>query len=150
MTKRVLVAGVGNVFLGDDGFGVEVVRRLGSLAWPAGVDVVDFGIRSLDLAYALSDGYDLVVLVDATRRGRAPGTLYVIEPEPSPPGLVEAHAMVPDTVLGLARGMVRVVGCEPASIPADDEIHVGLSEVVARSIEPAIELVSQLVEQAHA
>ena len=81
MGERVLVAGIGNVFLGDDGFGVEVVRRLAGRGMPENVEVRDFGIRGMDLAYALQDGYGLVVLVDATPRGGEPGTVYLIEPE---------------------------------------------------------------------
>ena len=76
-----LVAGIGNVFLGDDGLGVALAGRLATRALPRGVDVVDFGIRGMDLAYAMQDGYDAVVFLDATPRGEPPGTLYVIEPE---------------------------------------------------------------------
>ena len=81
MSKRVLVAGVGNIFLGDDGFGVEVVKRLAGRELPEGVEVKDFGIRGMDLAYALQDDYELVVFVDVTPRGEEPGTVYLIEPE---------------------------------------------------------------------
>lgn len=81
MSKRVLIAGVGNIFLGDDGFGVEVVKRLAGREIPEGVEVKDFGIRGMDLAYALGDNYDLVIFVDATPRGEKPGTVYLIEPE---------------------------------------------------------------------
>src|SRR5437870_2595644 len=78
---RILVAGIGNIFLGDDAFGCEVVQRLAARAWPASVRVVDFGIRGFDLAYALMDGYDVTIFVDATPRADAPGTLYTIEPD---------------------------------------------------------------------
>src|SRR3954467_12260006 len=81
LTRRILVAGIGNVFLGDDGFGVALAERLAERELPAGVEVVDYGIRGMDLAYALQDGYDAVVFLDATPRGDQPGTLYVIEPE---------------------------------------------------------------------
>src|SRR5688500_6947559 len=99
-SSRTLIAGIGNVFLGDDGFGVEVVRRLSARPARDDVSVVDFGIRGVDLAYALLDGYDRVILVDATLRGRAPGTLYVIEPDlaglgGSGPRSLEAHGLVP-------------------------------------------------------
>ena len=77
---RILVAGIGNIFLGDDAFGVEVVRRLSAREWPANVRVTDFGIRGYDLAYALLDGYDTTILIDACPRGELAGTLYVIEP----------------------------------------------------------------------
>ncbi|MEA2324360.1 MAG: hydrogenase maturation protease, partial [Solirubrobacteraceae bacterium] len=105
---RILVAGIGNVFLGDDGFGVALADRLARRALPAGVDVVDYGIRGMDLAYALHDGWDAVLLLDAVPRGQAPGTLYVIEPEPpEEPGVPDAHGMDPVSVLALARMLAR-------------------------------------------
>src|SRR6476659_8714525 len=106
---RVLIAGVGNIFLGDDGFGVEVVQRLAQRPLPDGVRVVDFGIRGLDLTFALLDGYEAVILVDAVPRGGVPGTLYVLEPEPgaadepgAPGTMVELHSLDPAKVLRLA------------------------------------------------
>ncbi len=81
LRPNILVAGIGNIFLGDDGFGVEVIRRLSSREFPAEVRVEDFGIRGYDLAYALLDGPDVTILVDAAARGGAPGTIYVIEPD---------------------------------------------------------------------
>ncbi len=125
---KVLVAGVGNIFLGDDAFGVEVVQRLASRTLPDNVNVVDFGIRSYDLAYALMEAWELVILVDAVPRGGQPGTVYVIEPElpqsgESPAGLgFDAHSMNPVSVLQLVHALggtfarTLVVGCEPASI----------------------------------
>ena len=111
---KILVAGIGNIFLGDDGFGVEVIRRLPSFS--ENVTVKDFGIRGYDLAYALLDDYDVTILVDAAPRGDVPGTLYVIEPEianeelePPQPAL-DAHAMNPVSVLRMARSMGRVSG----------------------------------------
>ena len=99
----ILVAGIGNIFLGDDAFGVEVVRRMAGLKLPESVRVADFGIRGFDLAYALQDGYETTILVDACPHGEAPGTLYVIEPDlkalddsEAPQAAVEAHAMNPD------------------------------------------------------
>jgi hydrogenase maturation protease len=157
---RVLVAGVGNLFLGDDGFGPEVATRLATRPRREGVHVVDFGIRALDLAYALLDGYSLVVLVDAVARGGRPGTLYVLEPELgrelstiSAGPVVAGHSLVPAQVFALVESLgsaidaaaVRIVGCEPAFIPDDPEIHVGLSEPVAGAIERAVELVESLV-----
>ena len=99
---RVLLAGIGNIFLGDDAFGVEVVAKLRERALPDGVEVVDFGIRGVDLAFAL-ERCDAAVLIDATARGGAPGTLYVIEPqirdmEGSSEG-ASPHAMTPERVL---------------------------------------------------
>ena|SRR5665213_2941492 len=109
---RILIAGVGNIFLGDDAFGVEVVQRLARRPPPDGVCVVDFGIRGLDLAYALCDGYETVVLVDATPRGGLPGALYVIEPDVGETSgeagvLIEGHNMEPVKVLRLAATMGR-------------------------------------------
>src|SRR5687768_20731 len=96
---RILVAGIGNVFLGDDGFGVALAGRLARRELPPGVDVVDFGIRGMDLALAMQDDYEAAVLLDATPRGERPGTLYVIEPElPDEPGMPDAHGMDPVNV----------------------------------------------------
>jgi hydrogenase maturation protease len=152
---RVLVAGVGNIFLGDDAFGVEVAQRLLRRGPPDGVRVVDFGTRGLDLTFALLDGYEAVVLVDATPRGGPPGTLYVLElPSDAPPGeaaTVEAHGMDPVRVLRLAaamggRGERRLlVGCEPAPPAGADEMSMGLSEPVRAAVEEAVPLVESLV-----
>jgi hydrogenase maturation protease len=148
-TVNVLVAGVGNVFFGDDGFGVEVVRRLRAGPVPPTVEVEDFGLRGVHLAYRLADGASLVVLVDAVRRGGVPGTLYVIEPDASPLGAgpaYDAHAVDLGGVLETARALgvalppVRIVGCEPASV----EVGVGLSAPVERAVEPAADLVRTL------
>src|SRR5579872_4657529 len=100
MTRRILIAGIGNIFMGDDAFGVETARRLLQRTWPEGVRVVDFGIRSYDLACAITDGYEAVILVDATQRGYNPGTLYLIEPDLSQldrldAGAADAHGMDP-------------------------------------------------------
>jgi hydrogenase maturation protease len=146
-----LVAGLGNVFLGDDGFGVEVVRRLEGQPLPPGVRVADFGIRALHLAYELLEGrYQLTVLVDATPRGREPGTVYLLEPElgdlPATPA-ASAHGLTPEGVFSLLRTLggeparVLIVGCEPASV---DE-QMGLSEPVERAVDQAVALVRQVV-----
>src|SRR5262245_6478454 len=105
--RGTLIAGIGNIFLGDDAFGVEVAQRLAGHVLPDSVYVVDFGIRGLDLAYALLDGYDAAILVDAMPRGGAPGTLYVVEPECNGPSeaMIEAHALDPAKVLRLAATM---------------------------------------------
>src|SRR5437868_14687112 len=79
--RRILIACIGNIFLGDDGFGVEVAQRLSSREYPEGVQVVDFGIRGMELAYTLLDDYDTLILVDAVPRGSPAGTLYLIEPD---------------------------------------------------------------------
>jgi hydrogenase maturation protease len=154
----VLVAGIGNIFLGDDAFGVEVAQRLARHGLPHGVRVVDFGIRGFDLAHALLEEQDAsVVLVDATPRGGEPGTLYVIEPslEETAAPSIETHAMDPLRVLRLACSMgarpkkVLLVGCEPQPLDADELEAglMGLSQPVAAAIDSAVELVKTLVEK---
>jgi hydrogenase maturation protease len=159
MTRpRVLVAGVGNVFLGDDAFGVEVVRELARRPLPDGVRVVDFGIRGLDLTYALLDGYEAVVLVDATPRGGQPGTLYVLDVEPPEAGdpgaadlTVEGHNLDPARVLRLAAAMggaarrLLVVGCEPGPPGEVEEMAAGLSSTVRAAVAEAVRVVESLV-----
>ncbi|MCU1275050.1 MAG: hydrogenase maturation protease, partial [Bryobacterales bacterium] len=141
MSTSILVAGIGNIFLGDDAFGVEVVRRLSERSLPDGVRVVDFGIRGYDLVYAFLDGYDVTILVDATQRGGEPGTLYTIEPDleslnEEPDQQLDAHGMNPLAVLRLVREMggqfrrVILIGCEPGWLGAEDEGGMGLSEPV--------------------
>lgn len=149
---RVLVGGIGNVFLGDDGFGVAVVERLRAEPLPPGVDLVDFGIRGIDLAYALG-GYDAAILVDTVRRGGAAGTLYVLEPE-APPGPAEVamHAMTPERVLqwlppGSAPRILRLVGCEPADFGPEGLGREGLSEPVLASVDEAVHLVRSLLHE---
>jgi hydrogenase maturation protease len=157
---RILVAGVGNIFLGDDGFGVEVARRLAERPQPEGVCVVDFGIRGFDLAYALMDGLDLALLVDAAPCGHSPGTVYLIEPdreEPdaslSPASVVQTHGMNPMSVLRLVRAMggqpcpVRIVGCEPATLGTEEDPIMGLSEPVAAAVGEAIRLIESLIRE---
>lgn len=154
---RILVAGIGNVFLGDDGFGVALADRLAERTLPAGVEVVDYGIRGMDLAYALADeGLDAAVLLDAAPRGQAPGTLYVIEPEldDRPPDL-DAHGMDPVKVLALARALggtpprTLVVGCEPSTRMRgdEDEVVAVLSEPVRAALDEAVRLVESLLHQ---
>jgi hydrogenase maturation protease len=155
---RILVAGIGNIFWGDDAFGVEVARRLSERTLPAGVKVVDFGIRGFDLAYALLADFDAAILLDVVRRGGAPGTLYVIEPEidtgaeANPTAArVETHGMDPVRALRLVAALggelqkLRLVGCEPARLGTDDEMSMGLSEEVASAVDPATRLVEELV-----
>lgn len=158
MPARILIAGIGNIFLGDDAFGSEVARRLARRPVADGVRVVDFGVRGLDLAYALMDGSDTNILVDATPRDGPPGTLYVIEPDLETlkgPGavdvLIEAHDMVPGRVLRLAAAMggpigrVLLVGCEPAAVGSLEEPVMGLSPMVERAVDEAVELIDALV-----
>jgi hydrogenase maturation protease len=148
--RRLLVGGIGNVFLGDDGFGVEVARRLQSRPLPAGVEVVDFGIRGIDLAYALAD-CEAAILVDTVARGGAPGTLYVLEPEPGAAGPIEMHSMTPDRVLGwidpaTAPRVLRVVGCEPSTFGVEGEGQDSLSAPVLAAVDEAVRMVEALVE----
>jgi hydrogenase maturation protease len=155
----VLVAGIGNIFLGDDGFGVEVVRRMAGRNLPAGVRVSDFGIRGFDLAYALQDGYETTILVDACPHGRVPGTLYVIEPDlkalddPEPPqAVVEGHTMNPMNVLRMASAMnielknVLLVGCEPETL-GGEEGQMGLSAPVEAAVDDAVKLVESVINK---
>lgn len=155
----ILVAGIGNIFLGDDAFGVEVARRMAGLELPASVRVADFGIRGFDLAYALQDGYETTILVDACPHGEAPGTLYVIEPDlkaldgpDAAPATVEAHAMNPMNVLRMAKAMnievknVLLVGCEPETL-GGDEGQMGLSPPVEAAVDEAVKLVESLVNR---
>ncbi len=157
---RILVAGVGNVFLGDDAFGVEVVQRLARRPLPEEVRVVDFGIRGLDLTYALLDGCDAVILVDATPRNGPPGTLYVIEPTPDDLArpeeagvLVETHGMDPVKVLRLVAAMggqverFLVVGCEPTPLDEAEEMIMEMSEPVRLAVEEAVPLIERLLAQ---
>jgi hydrogenase maturation protease len=155
-TVRVLVAGIGNIFMGDDAFGVEVARRLAELDWPPGVDVADFGIRGVDLMYALGEGYDAAVFVDAVPRGEPPGTLSIIEPEVEGDGAtLDAHGMDPVKVLALARQIgsvperILIVGCEPAvRMTGDEEELVGeLSGPVRAAVPDAVEMVKSLVKK---
>ncbi|MFD9336830.1 hydrogenase maturation protease [Streptomyces sp. NPDC060028] len=158
MIGRTLIAGIGNVFLGDDGFGVAAVRALSDHRLPRGVEAVDFGVRGVHLAYQLLDGYDTLVLLDATARGGAPGTLYLIEadddhaPGGAGPAVLDGHHMSPDTVLALLGTLCAgtgstpprrtlVVGCEPALI---DE-GIGLSGPVTAAVPQAVRLVLELL-----
>ncbi|HEY0317313.1 MAG TPA: hydrogenase maturation protease [Solirubrobacterales bacterium] len=153
---RVLVAGIGNVFLGDDGFGVALANRLAASELPAGVEVVDFGIRGIDLAWAMQDGYDAVVLLDATPRGSAPGTLYLIEPEVEPGAHpIEGHGMDPVTVLSLVHALggtpprTLVVGCEPLTRidPDDESVVADLSEPVRLALDEGMKMVDSLLAE---
>lgn len=154
---RALVACIGNIFLGDDGFGCEVAQRLAGLNLPSYVRVVDFGIRGFDLAYALLDTYEVIILVDATPRGGSPGTLYVIEPDlkgldslGAQEMIVETHGLNPMRALGLAKSMggdlkrILIVGCEPATT-GPEEGQIGLSEPVRAAVDEAIVMIESLV-----
>jgi hydrogenase maturation protease len=150
--QRILVAGIGNIFLGDDGFGVEVARRLRDEALGEGVEIADFGIRGIHLAYELASGlYDAAILIDAVPGGEEPGTLYVIDPDAGPdrlePAAADAHSLTPAAVLGFVEqlgggpGRLLIVGCEPSSVDESME----LSPTVAASVDGAVQLVRDLV-----
>jgi len=152
MTGRTLVAGVGNVFLRDDAFGVEVIRLLDGLPWPPGVQVRDYGIRGVHLVYELLDGCDLFVLVDAAPRGEEPGTVPVLDLalpciESLPQPVMDAHDLTPDAIFGLLAslggrpGRCLVVACEPADVTAG----MGLSEPVQRALPDAVRAVQDIL-----
>jgi hydrogenase maturation protease len=151
---RILVAGIGNIFLSDDGFGVEVAQRLAADDWPESVAVRDFGIRGMHLAYEMLDGgYNTTVLVDAVPRGGAPGSLYLIEPEVDTLSAgADAHSMDPAAVLGTLKalggvpGRVLIVGCEPATV----EHGMGLSAPVLNAVPEAVRFVREIVNREQA
>jgi hydrogenase maturation protease len=155
-TRKILIAGIGNIFLADDAFGVEVANRLATQSFPPGVRVVDFGIRGFDLAYALMEGYETTILVDAYPGQGQPGTLFVVEPDLAEinqgvsQSAVEAHAMNPVSVLRMAAGMgaqlkrILLVGCVPATL-GPEEGQMGLSEPVTAAVDEAVKLVASLV-----
>jgi hydrogenase maturation protease len=156
----ILIAGIGNIFHGDDGFGVEVAQQLSKCDFPASVHVADFGIRGFDLAYALEDGYETTILIDAFPHGQSPGTVYVVEPDMTDPtaslaqgSLVEPHAMNPMNVLSMATAIhgplkhVLLVGCEPATF-GGDEGQMGLSPSVEAAVPEAVKVVEKLVREA--
>jgi hydrogenase maturation protease len=165
-SRRILIACIGNIFLGDDGFGFEVAKRLMGHKYPQGVQVIDFGIRGMELAYTLLDDYDALVLVDCVSRGGTPGTLYLIEPDFA--GMVpengaeagraalDAHSMDPAKVLAFARVLgarpihTLIVGCEPAKIITgedDTDMQMGLSEPVQAAVDEAVKMIDSLVER---
>ncbi|HWD08096.1 MAG TPA: hydrogenase maturation protease [Actinomycetota bacterium] len=163
MTAKILVAGVGNIFFTDDGFGCEVARRLAERTLPDGVTVGDFGIKGVHLAYELLDGYDVAILVDAAPCGGKPGDLYLIEPkleeiEESPlvksatdgdQALIDAHGLEPDAIFGMLKALggtlarALVVGCEPEST----EDGIGLTEVVEAAVEPTVNRLIDIIER---
>ncbi|MFC4586249.1 hydrogenase maturation protease [Sphaerisporangium corydalis] len=155
---RILVAGVGNIFLGDDGFGVAVARLLAGRKLPEGVVATDFGIRGVHLAYELTGGgHDCAILVDTVSRGGPPGTLYVLRPSPgeTPGTFVDAHDMTPDAVLALAdtlggTGQVLLVGCEPADVSPGMELSPPVAEAVGRAADLVLELIPEQIAMASA
>ena len=155
----ILVAGIGNIFMGDDAFGVEVAQRLARRPLPDGVRVIDYGIRGFDLACALLDGADVSILVDACARGAEPGTVSLIEPDletldspDAPPPALDGHGLDPLNVLRLAKRMdgalkqILLVGCEPQTL-GGDEGHIGLSEPVDAAVDDAIHMIESLISR---
>ena len=163
---RILVACIGNIFLGDDSFGVEVAHRLQTRktrSYPSNVQVVDFGIRGMDLAFTLLDDYEALVLVDAVPRGGAPGTLYLVEPDlreldavqtlDAGSAMPDSHSMDPVKVLAFARVLgarpirTLLVGCEPSPFNEDtSEMQMGLSEPVGSAVDGAIQMLDTLID----
>ena len=168
-SKRILIACIGNIFLGDDGFGVEVAQRLFSRrnpGYPDSVQIMDVGIRGIDLAYTLLDDYDTLILVDAIQRGGQPGTIYLIEPDltamtPEKGGeasriALDNHSMDPVKVLAYARTLgarpihTLLVGCEPepatlGSAEPYEDMQMGLSEHVQAAVAEAVKMIDSLV-----
>jgi len=156
---RILVACIGNIFLGDDGFGTEVARRLASRPLPADVVLKDFGIRGVDLSYALLEPYELVILVDACAQGGEPGSVYLIAPDTSDsdvsgrvPASLDMHGMNPMNVLrtiqsmGSAPSRILIVGCEPADL-GGEEGRLGLSDPVHVAVDEAIAMIETLISK---
>jgi hydrogenase maturation protease len=153
--KRILIGGIGNIFFGDDAFGCEVAAELAKRALPEGVKVIDFGIRGYDLAYAILDGYDATVLIDATPHGERPGTVYLLELDPNKidkgeAQLADAHDLTPARVLQLVRSLggqarnLYLIGCEPAKMDSGDG-QMGLSEPVRLAVPKAVSMVESLL-----
>jgi hydrogenase maturation protease len=155
--KQILVAAVGNLWKRDDGFGTAVATRLREQEQPSGVSVADFGTSGLDLAYEVMRGYAALVLIDVTRQGGTPGTLYVMEADPASVELgiedgdvIDPHDMDPQTVLRFVKavngwpGKVVVIGCEPAEV---EEYGIGLSPEVEAAVETAVDLVREQIEE---
>ena len=155
-----MIAGVGNMFMKDDGFGGAVIKKILDKEFPEGVEIKDFGTGGLKLAYDLMKGYDGLILIDASTRGEKPGTLYIIEPSENDinpdleqGGLIDPHGTDPATVLRFVKsigswpGKVRIVACEPETV---DEFEIGLSESVNASIDKAVEMVQEIVKEIYA
>lgn len=156
--SAILVAGIGNIFKGDDAFGTEVAQRLAARPQPDGVKVVDFGIRGIDLTYALLDGYDAAILIDVAKRGETPGTVSVVVPtlapsEPLGPHdlMLELHALDPAKVLQVVAAMggdcrnILLVACEPVTFGDEETGAMGLSPEVAVAVEAAVPIVERLM-----
>lgn len=152
----ILVACIGNIFLGDDGFGCAVAQQLATMEIPPQAKVIDYGIRGLDLAYALLDSYEAVILVDAIARGGAPGTVYLLQPiasekDASSEVSLDPHSMDPMSLMAMARSLgeitaeIYIVGCEPLDFGDEMEGRMGLSEIVQASVPEAAQAVVELI-----
>ena len=152
--NRILVAGIGNIFFGDDAFGCEVAAELAKRSWPDGVNIVDFGIRAYDLAYAIMDDWDATVLIDAAPRGEKPGTVYLLELDPDKVNagsdqIADAHALTPVRVLQLIQTLggraknLYLVGCEPARL--DGEGVIGLSDEIRNAVPVAVKMIEKIL-----
>ncbi len=155
--KRVMIAGVGNMFMKDDGFGGAVIKKMLHKTFPEGVEIKDFGTGGLKLAYDLMKGYDGLILLDASQRGDKPGTLYVIEPEETSVesnledgGPIDPHGSDPATILRFVKGIgawpakVFIVACEPGVV---DDFEIGLTEPVNAAVDKAVELVDDILKE---
>lgn len=155
--KRVMIAGIGNMFMKDDGFGSAVIKKMLNKNFPPGVEVKDFGTGGLKLAYDLMKGYDALILLDASQRGEKAGTLYVIQPDEKEfsgdlqeGGPIDPHGADPVMVLRFVKaigswpGQVSIVACEPETI---EDFEMGLSDKVIASLDKAVELVDEIVNQ---
>jgi hydrogenase maturation protease len=154
--KRVMIAGIGNMFMRDDGFGSAVVKKIMNKQFPEGVEVKDFGTGGLKLAYDLMKGYDGLIFLDTSARGEKPGTLYVIEPDEKDfsndleqGGPIDPHGADPVTVLRFVKSIgswpakVFIVACEPETV---EDFEIGLSEPVNKAIDTAIEMVDDIIK----
>ncbi len=155
----ILLACIGNIFHGDDAFGVEAAKRLANCELPENVKLVDFGIRGFDLAFALLDGFDVTIFVDAMQRGEKPGTIFLFEPNLKEidgrqvqSAMIDTHGLNPLRVLNMAKGMgakfgkLLVVGCEPETL-GGDQGQMGLSETVEASIDSAVARIESLISE---
>lgn len=152
--QRILIAGIGNIFFGDDAFGCEVAAELSKRSWPDGVSIVDFGIRAYDLAYAIMERPDATILIDAAPRGEKPGTVYLLELDVENVGtggeqIADAHALTPTGVLQLVRALggaaenLYLVGCEPARLQGEG--IMALTEEVRNAVPMAVEMIEKIV-----
>lgn len=153
--RKILIACIGNIFLGDDAFGVQVARELWVLELPEEAVAMDYGIRSFDLAYALLEPWRAIILVDAIACGGAPGSLYLLQPEAEADNCASfnPHAMGPAQVLAMARALgtvtspIYIVGCEPQNLGGELEGRIGLSPAVVAAVPRAVVMIERLVEQ---